>query len=391
MALREHFFKGIHLFHELFLYAIVSLSVKNFSSMIFLTKVGCGADMYSFMNDYSEGAHPSIMDALAAANLEQDIGYGEDRYSEAAIDQLRRLLGCENVDIHLLVGGTQANLVAISSFLRPHEAAIAAVTGHINVHETGAIEATGHKVLTAPGIAGGKLDPANIQEILDAHTDEHMVKPKLVYISDTTEIGGVYTKSELEAISSFCKDHQLILYLDGARLGSALTSAANDLQLSDLPNLVDAFYIGGTKNGALLGEALVICNDSLKEDFRYLIKQKGAMLAKGRVIGIQFLELFKDNLFYDLAEHANQMAAKLTQAIRELGFNFVTDSPSNQIFPIFPNSLIEQLQKHYLFMIWAKIDSKHSAVRLVTSWATKENQVDAFIEAVKKDASTIVK
>ncbi|MFX3619201.1 MAG: low specificity L-threonine aldolase [Sporolactobacillus sp.] len=347
--------------------------------------------MYSFTNDYSEGAHPSIMDALAAANLEQDIGYGEDRYSEAAIDQLKQLVGCENVDIHLLVGGTQTNLVAISSFLRPHEAAIAAVTGHINVHETGAIEATGHKVLTAPGIAGGKLAPESIQAILDAHTDEHMVKPKLVYISDTTEIGGVYTKSELEAISSFCKSHQLILYLDGARLGSALTSAENDLQLSDLPNLVDAFYIGGTKNGALLGEALVICNDSLKEDFRYMIKQKGAMLAKGRVIGIQFLELFKDNLFYDLAAHANQMAAKLTKAIRNSGFDFVTDSPSNQIFPIFPDSLIDQLQKQYLFMIWEKIDSKHSAVRLVTSWATKEDQVDAFIEAVKKDASTIAK
>ncbi|CAM3193365.1 threonine aldolase family protein [Sporolactobacillus spathodeae] len=345
--------------------------------------------MYSFTNDYSEGAHPRIMDALAAANMDQDTGYGEDRFSLAAIDQFKRLLNRDDLAIHLLVGGTQTNMIAISSFLRPHEAAIAAVTGHINVHETGAIEATGHKVIAVPGAPGGKLDPAAIQSALDTHTDEHMVKPKLVYISDTTEIGGVYTKAEIEALHAFCKAHQLILYLDGARLGSALTSSENNLTLRDLPDLVDAFYIGGTKNGALLGEALVICNDALKEDFRYMIKQKGALLAKGRVIGIQFLELFRDDLYYQLADHANHMAAKLAQAIRESGYRFFTESASNQIFPIFSNSLIEQLRKNFSFATWEKVDVSHTAVRLVTSWATKEDQVDAFIDALKKGAKSL--
>ncbi|MFT8390294.1 MAG: beta-eliminating lyase-related protein [Sporolactobacillus sp.] len=345
--------------------------------------------MYSFTNDYSEGAHPRIMQVLASVNEEQDVGYGEDRYSLAAIDQFKTILGREDVAIHLLVGGTQTNMVAISSFLRPHEAAIAATSGHINVHETGAIEATGHKVIAVPGAPCGKLDPASVQAALDAHTDEHMVKPKLVYISDTTEIGGVYTRSELEALHAFCQDKGLLLYLDGARLGSALTSPENDLQLRDLAELVDAFYIGGTKNGALLGEALVICTDALKEDFRYMMKQKGALLAKGRVIGIQFLELFRDNLYFELAVHADQMAAKLTRAIDEAGYPFLTPSVSNQIFPIFPDKLIEQLRDRFSFSTWTKTDSTHTAVRLVTSWATREDQVDAFIDLLQTRAEEL--
>lgn len=339
--------------------------------------------MYSFNNDYSEGAHPRILNALIETNLKQEIGYGEDRYSLKAIELLKQRIGRTDVDIHLLTGGTQTNLIAISAFLRPHEAAIAASTGHIFTHETGSIEATGHKVLSTE-TADGKLTPAHIQAILDAHTDEHMVKPKLVYISNSTEIGTIYTKNDLEQLRDFCKVHNLILFMDGARLGSALCSAENDLVLNDLPELVDAFYIGGTKNGALIGEALVICRDSLKEDFRYHMKQKGGLLAKGRLLGIQFLELFRDNLYFELAAHANQMADLLREGISKENFTFLTHSPSNQLFPILPNSLIAELQKNYLFQIWERIDSDYSAIRLVTSWATKEDEVLTFIEELKK-------
>lgn len=338
--------------------------------------------MYSFKNDYSEGAHPRILNSLIESNLEQEAGYGEDRFSQEAVEILKQRIGKNDVDIHLLAGGTQTNLTAISAFLRPHEAAIAASTGHILTHETGAIEATGHKIISIE-VEDGKLSPSHIKEALDAHTDEHMVKPKLVYISNSTEIGSIYKKGELEQLSQICKENNLILFMDGARLGSALSSAENDLELSDLPLLVDAFYIGGTKNGALIGEALVICRDSLKEEFRFHMKQKGALLAKGRLLGIQFLELFRDNLFFDLALHANKMAELLREAISKEQFKFLTHSPSNQIFPILPNSLITELQSKYSFYIWEKVDSDYSAIRLVTSWATKEEVVLAFIEDMK--------
>ena len=347
--------------------------------------------MYSFKNDYSEGAHPRILHALLESNDVQEDGYGEDQYTQKAIAALQERIGRTDVDIHLLSGGTQTNLTAISAFLRPHEAAIAAHTGHILTHETGAIEATGHKVLSVV-VKDGKLTPAYLEEVLHAHHDEHMVKPKLVYISNSTEIGSIYNKSELEQLSVYCKDNQLILFMDGARLGSALCSAENDLELSDLARLVDAFYIGGTKNGALIGEALVISRDSLKEDFRFHMKQKGALLAKGRLLGIQFLELFRDNLFFDLATHANKMADMLRVEFSKANFEFLTHAPSNQIFPILPNLLIAELQKKYSFYVWEKVDADHSAIRLVTSWATKEDQVVAFIEdmhAVRESVSSI--
>ncbi|WP_338448089.1 low specificity L-threonine aldolase [Niallia oryzisoli] len=343
--------------------------------------------MYSFKNDYSEGAYPRILTALMESNLVQEDGYGEDHYSRQAIELIKQKLGQADVDIHLLTGGTQTNLIAISAFLRPHEAAIAASTGHIFTHETGAIEATGHKVI-AVETADGKLTTEQLQNVLDFHTDEHMVKPKLVYLSNSTEIGSIYNKEELEQISQFCREKNLILYMDGARLGSALCSSENDLKISDLPILVDAFYIGGTKNGALLGEALVICRDSLKDDFRFHIKQKGALLAKGRLLGVQFLELFRDDLFFDLAMHANKMADMIRDEIRNAGFTFLTHSPSNQIFPILPNSIISELQRKYAFLIWEIIDSGTSAIRLVTSWATKEEAVLEFIDDLKK---TIIK
>jgi threonine aldolase len=340
--------------------------------------------MYSFKNDYGEGAHPRILNALIETNLVQEDGYGEDSYSQKAIELLKQRIGRTDVDIHLLTGGTQTNLIAISAFLRPHEAAIAASTGHIFTHETGSIEATGHKVLSIE-VEDGKLNPTHIKSILDAHTDEHMVKPKLVYISNSTEIGSIYKKNELEQLRDFCQVNNLILFMDGARLGSALCSEENDLKLSDLPALVDAFYIGGTKNGALIGEAFVICRESLKEDFRFHMKQKGALLAKGRLLGIQFLELFRDNLFFDLAIHANRMADLLRDEISKANFKFLTHSPSNQIFPILPNSLITELQSKYSFLIWKKVDSDHNAIRLVTSWATKEDEVVGFIADMKRN------
>lgn len=338
--------------------------------------------MYSFKNDYSEGAHPNILKALVESNMEQIEGYGEDKYTKAATQLLKNKIKSNDADIHMFCGGTQTNLTAISAFLRPHEAVISASTGHVLVHETGAIEATGHKVISIK-VDDGKLNPIHVKMALDEHTDEHMVKPKMVYISNPTEIGSIYKKLELEDLSNFCRSRNMILYVDGARLGSALCSLENDIELSDLPKLVDAFYIGGTKNGALIGEALVICKDSLKEDFRFHIKQKGGLLAKGKLIGIQFLELFKEDIYFDLAKHANNMAEQLKKGISDMGYGFLIDSPSNQIFPILPNGVIEKLEEKYLFYIWQKVDSDRSAIRLVTSWATKEAAVKSFIEDLR--------
>lgn len=338
--------------------------------------------MYSFKNDYSEGAHSRILNALIKSNLEQTEGYGEDCYTIKAIELLKEKIKYNNIDIHFLTGGTPTNLIAISAFLKPYEAAIAPNTGHILVHETGAIEATGHKIISID-VSDGKLSPEDIKPILNTHTDEHMVKPKLVYISNPTEIGSIYTKKELELLSSFCRKNNLILYVDGARLGSALCSEENDMELSDLGRLTDAFYIGGTKNGALLGEALVICNDSLKEDFRFNIKQKGGLMAKGRILGIQFLELFKDDLYFKLAIHANKMARLFSEQITSMGYKLLTHSPSNQVFPILPNKIIKKLQEKYLFYVWTKVDDNNSSIRLVTSWATREDAVLAFIEDLR--------
>jgi threonine aldolase len=332
--------------------------------------------MYSFKNDYIENAHPRILQALADTNMEQDEGYGLDRHSTAAAESIKKHLGAD-ADVHLLCGGTQANLIALSAFLRPHEAVVAAETAHICVHETGAIEATGHKILTVPA-PDGKARPEDIRKVLDLHADEHMVKPRLVKISNSTEIGSVYSLDELESLSRFCRERNLLLYADGARLASALV--ASDVTLSDMRRLTDAFYIGGTKNGALLGEALVIGSDALKEDFRYHIKQKGGLLAKGRVLGVQFEELFRDDLLFGLARHANAMAQKIVKALSAAGYGFLTDSPSNQIFPILPDPLIERLRKNWSFYVWQKAGEGCSAIRLVTSWATKEEAVDGFIE-----------
>lgn len=338
--------------------------------------------VYSFKNDYSEGAHESILKLMLETNLEQQEGYEEDYYCIEAARIIKDKLYNPEAHIHFITGGTQANLTVISSILKPYESVIAAETGHINVHETGAIEATGHKVNIVASI-DGKLTPYAVKSVLDAHTDEHMVKPKLVYISNSTEIGSIYKKKEMEELSAFCKDNDLLLYLDGARLGAALCAKDNDLTLKELSSLVDVFYIGGTKNGALLGEALIINNEEINRNFRFNIKQKGAMLAKGRILGIQFLGLFKDDLYFHLAEHANYMAYKLSENIKQMGYEFMIKPESNQIFPILPNRIINKLSEKFSFIIWSKIDDEHSAVRLVTSWATKEDMVNRFIEDLK--------
>lgn len=338
--------------------------------------------MYSFNNDYSEGAHPKILEALIQENLVQNSGYGLDTHSSQAIERIKQEIGRDDADIHFIVGGTQTNLITIATALRPWQAVICTDKGHINVHETGAIEATGHKVIAMP-VKDGKLTPADVSEALDHHTDEHMVQPKMVYISNTTEIGTQYSKAELEALHHFCRQKNLYLFLDGARIGSALTSPVNDLTLKDIAKLTDVFYIGGTKNGALFGEALIINHPDLKPDFRFMIKQRGAMLAKGWTLGIQFKELFQNNLFYDLAAHANEMSALLKKGIESCGYSFFSDSVTNQLFPIFPDSVIAKLENDYLFSIQERFDSNHTVIRLVTSWATREDACRAFIKSLE--------
>ena len=335
--------------------------------------------MYSFRNDYSEGAHPKVLQALADTNLVQTVGYGTDPLCKTARDTVRRLCNAPQADVHFLVGGTQTNLLVIESLLQPYEAVIGAHTSHINTHETGAIEATGHKVCSiyAPN---GKLTPALVETVLAEHNGtEHMVAPKMVYVSDATEIGTIYTKSELTALRACCDAHGLFLFLDGARLGSALTSPDNDLTLPDLAALTDAFYIGGTKNGALFGEALVM--NTPNDHFRWHMKQRGAMLAKGRLLGVQFQALLEDGLYFDMARHANDMAFRLRDGVAALGYPFPVPSPSNQQFPVLPNTVMEQLRSMgYEFEIDRPADPDHTIVRFVTSWATPESAIDQFLK-----------
>ncbi len=335
--------------------------------------------MYSFLNDYSEGAHPRVMDALIETNEAQSVGYGMDEYCRIASDAIYKRIGTLSPDIHFLVGGTQTNLTFISHCLKDYQAVIACDSGHINVHETGAVEATGHKILTREHHYG-KVTVEMIEDIVKCQEDEHMVEPKMVYISQTTEWGTYYTLSELEDIHACCQENDLYLFMDGARLGSALV-------LEDAPTLkqitqnVDAFYIGGTKMGALFGEALVICHDNLKEGFRYQLKNKGAMLAKGRLLGVQFYELLKDDLYEEIGLYENKMADKLRVALKEK-YPLYLPSSTNQIFVDIPNSDLKEIEKEFMVTHMNVIDKSHTRIRLVTSWATDEKQVDRFIELV---------
>jgi threonine aldolase len=337
---------------------------------------------YSFKNDYSEGTHPQILNAFLLDNRVQSEGYSLDEFCNTARKNICDNFADKDVDIHFLSGGTQTNMIFLTSALKDYEAIIAVNTGHINIHETGAIEYTGHKILTMDS-ADGKVNVAGIKAILDAHTDEHMVFPKIVFISNSTELGTIYSKPELTAISEFCKSNNLYLYLDGARLASALTSADSDLTLNNVNDLVDAFYIGGTKNGGMMGEALVIKNNNLKENFRFHLKQKGALPAKGRYFGIQFREFFKDNLYFELGKIANNFAKKLAEAITESGYKFLVQQQTNQLFPIFPIELIDKLYEEFDFYIWEKYEDNTASIRLVCSWATDENYFDKLIDRIK--------
>ena len=343
--------------------------------------------MIYFNNDYSEGCHPKILEVLTRTNSVQTYGYGEDEYCTQAAEKIRALCGREDAAVHFLVGGTQTNLTVIAAALRPHQGVLCADSGHINVHETGAVEATGHKVLGIPS-QDGKITAGQVREAVLAHRKdasfEHTVQPKMVYISNPTELGTLYTKAELEALGETCRELGLYLFLDGARLGYGLAAKDNDLTLKDIADCCDVFYIGGTKVGALFGEAVVITNPALKEDFRYLIKQRGGMLAKGRLLGIQFDTLMTDNLYFDISAHAIAMAEKLKSTFEILGVPFLVPVQSNQLFPILPDEVLEKLAKEYVFSEQCRVDEGHRAVRFCTCWATKEENVRALCRELQK-------
>lgn len=338
--------------------------------------------MYNFASDYLEGAHPQVLEALNQSNLMQTPGYGMDDYCASTKAILKKQLKRDDVDIHFLVGGTQTNMIVISAALKPYQAVITVDSGHINTHETGAVEFTGHKILTRQH-KDGKLTVEMIESILKEHPDEHMVQPKMVYISQTTEYGTYYTLAQLKEIYECCQRHQLYLFVDGARLGSALV-LPDAPQLEDLARYSDVFYIGGTKMGALFGECLVIVHDDLKPDFRYHMKQKGAMLAKGRLLGVQFGALFSHDLYQKIGIHENQCADILRQGFVDCGYSMYIDSPSNQLFPIVDKKTYEYISKEYITTFMFDIDEEKCCIRLVTSWATHLQACHDFVHYLQQ-------
>ena len=338
---------------------------------------------YLFRNDYSFGAHPKVLTALAESSMEGNVGYGDDPHCDRAKAMIRDLWQCPQAEVQFLIGGTQTNFTAIAAFLRPWEGVIAADSSHINGHEVGAVEATGHKILQIPTGTDGKITPAQIAPILERHKDVHLVKPKLVEIADATESGMVYTKAELTALSEFCRANDLYLFVDGARLGSALTSGASDLALGDLARLTDAFYIGGTKNGALMGEALVITNPALQPDFFRIKKQLGAVLAKGWLLGVQFEALLKDGLYFEMARHANAMADRLQKGLKAKGWKLWVESPTNQVFAVVPDSIKPQIDQVCAYEDWCPDEREgYTVIRFVTCFNTGESDVEGLLEAL---------
>lgn len=335
-----------------------------------------------FANDYSRGAHPNIIKRLAETNMEQSAGYGTDTFSQAARESIRQACGCDTAQVEFLVGGTQTNATMIDAFLKSYQGVIAATTGHISTHEAGAIEANGHKILTLPHLHG-KISPQDLRNYLEDFyndsTHTHMVMPGMVYISQPTEYGTLYTKQELQQIRAICHQYQLPLYVDGARLAYALASPANDVTLKDLAELCDAFYIGGTKCGALFGEAVVIPDPNKIPHLFTMIKQHGALMAKGRLLGIQFGELFKDNLYLQIGKIAIECADKLRKALQDKGYTFYFQTPTNQIFCILDNEKLKELEQKVAFSFWEKYDDQHTVIRLATDWATTMEEVDALI------------
>ena len=342
--------------------------------------------MIRFNSDYLEGAHPRIMARLMETNLVQTPGYGEDEYCDSARQIIRGLCDAPEADVQFLVGGTQTNATVLAAALLPYQGVISPDTGHIAVHESGAIESSGHKVITVPNIEG-RLTAGQVDELCRLHfsdeSHEHMVMPGAVYISNPTEIGTLYDREELAALRGVCDKWNLILFLDGARLGYGLASPENDLDLPFLARACDVFTIGGTKQGLLFGEALVIRNEGLSRNFRYMIKQKGGMLAKGRLLGLQFEEALRDGLYMELSRRAIGLAMKLRTALHEMGVPFMVESPTNQQFPVLPDSLLEKLREKYSFGTIQKMEESHTCVRFCTSWATEESAVDQLIEDLR--------
>ena len=334
--------------------------------------------MRYFHNDYNEMCHPVVLKAMCGVADTQNMGYSVDQHCKQAADMIRKLCANEDLAVHFLVGGTQTNLTVIAASLRPYQAVIAADSGHISVHETGAIEATGHKVIELPS-ADGKLRPEQIAEAARSQSEcmdaEHMVQPKMAYISHPTELGTIYSKAELTAISEVCKQYNLRLFVDGARMGYGLAAADADVTLADFAALCDVFYIGGTKVGAMFGEAVVISNPEIAQDFRYLIKQRGGMLAKGWLLGTQFRALLRDDTYMKISAHANKMADKLRDTLSRCGYPLLVQSRTNQVFPILPNGLLDAISESFTFSETQTIDDGHRAVRFCTSWATKEEDV----------------
>ena len=339
--------------------------------------------MIRFDSDYTEGCIPEILEALSRTNCEQTTGYGEDPHSAHARTLIKEAIGQPDADVHFLVGGTQANTTVIASVLRPHQGALCAESGHINCHETGALEATGHKCLALP-TEDGTISAAQVEAAIVSHYNdesfEHIVQPGLVYISYPTESGTLYSKQQLQDLYAVTKKYDIPLFIDGARLGYGLCSPCSDLTMQDIASLCDIFYIGGTKVGALFGEAVVITNPKYKKDFRYHIKQRGGMLAKGRMLGIQFEELFTDNRYMTISRHAIAMAQKLTKGLQERGYAFRFEAVTNQIFPILPNTKITSLREDgFSFHTWGAVDEDHTAVRFVTSFMTPEENINALL------------
>jgi len=342
--------------------------------------------MIRFDCDYTEGCVRKVLDALVRINMEQTCGYGLDEHCENARSIIRGLCGREDIDVHFLSGGTQTNLTVITAALRPHQGVVSAVTGHVNVHESGAIEATGHKVLTVRSL-DGTISADQIRGVLSGHFDdphaEHTVQPGLVYLSLPTESGTLYTAKELTDISDVCREYGVYLYVDGARLGYAM-AADPGITFELLARVTDAFYIGGTKVGLLFGEALVISNETLKKDFRYILKQRGGMLAKGRMLGVQFEELLSGGTYVDIARHAVTLAQRIRDAGVKKGWPLYVDSPTNQQFFIVPNEQLEVLGKKYAYDTWERVDEGHTAIRLCTSWATDEKNVEKLVRDIEK-------
>ena len=336
--------------------------------------------------DYAEGAHERVLRRLFETNLEQTPGYGEDAYCAQARARIRALCENEALDVHFLVGGTQTNATVIAAALRPHQGVIAAASGHINVHETGAIEATGHKVLAVPS-ADGKLTALDVRRVWEAHwqdeTREHMVQPGMVYLSQPTENGTLYSLAELDDLWQTCQDCGLFLYVDGARLGYGLMSPACDMTLPDLARRCDAFYLGGTKQRLLFGEALVLAHPALQRDFRYHLKQHGGMLAKGRLLGVQFEALLADGLYERIGQKAVDQALRLKRALLDKGWPLMVDSPTNQQFVVVPDPVYERIRQSYSTEHNGKPDPDHTAIRFCTTWSTRDEDIDALIRDIQ--------